>query len=71
MNAHGKAQDALAAAQAAHGAIAEHAKALGEAGKKPQDEEDGDNEGEDADNELSFAVAQRKRLAIAIGLRRA
>lgn len=62
LNAHGKANDALAAAQGQHAAIAEHVQALADAGKKPADEEDGDNEGEDADNELLFEAAHRKRL---------
>jgi HK97 family phage prohead protease len=66
-NLHGKMNDALADAQGHHAVAAEHAKALDEAGKKPQDEED---DPEDADNELSFEAARRKRLAIVAALRR-
>jgi HK97 family phage prohead protease len=62
----GKALDAIAGH---HAAASEHVKALSGAGKKPQDEED-DLEADD-DNELSFAVAQRKRLAAVAAIRRA
>jgi HK97 family phage prohead protease len=62
----GKALDAIAGH---HAAASEHVKALSEAGKKPQDEED-DLEADD-DNELSFEVARRKRLAAVAAIRRA
>jgi HK97 family phage prohead protease len=68
INAHGKANDAIAAAQGQHAAATDHVKALLKAGKKPQDEEDPEAE---EDNELSFAVAQRKRRAAVAALRRA
>jgi HK97 family phage prohead protease len=69
LNAHGKANDALAAAQNQHAAAAEHAKALFEAGKKPDaDDEDEDPEA-DRDNELAAAAARRKRQAAVIALR--
>jgi len=67
-NLHGKAADALAAMQETHAAASEHVKALSEAGKKPAEEEDPEAE---EDNELSFAAAQRKRLATLAALRRA
>ena len=67
-NLHGKAADALAAMQETHVAASEHVKALSEAGKKPTEEEDPEAE---EDNELSFAAAQRKRLATLAALRRA
>ena len=67
-NLHGKAADALTAMQETHAAASEHVKALSEAGKKPAEEEDPEAE---EDNELSFAAAQRKRLATLAALRRA
>jgi HK97 family phage prohead protease len=67
-NLHGKAADALVAMQETHAAASEHVKALSEAGKKPAEEEDPEAE---EDNELSFAAAQRKRLATLAALRRA
>ena len=67
-NLHGKAADALAAMQETHAAASEHVKALSEAGKKPTEEEDPEAE---EDNELSFAVAQRKRFAALAAVRRA
>ena len=67
-NLHGKAADALAAMQETHVAASEHVKALSEAGKKPTEEEDPEAE---EDNELSFAVAQRKRFAALAAVRRA
>ena len=63
---HGKLNDALADAQSHHANAAEHAKALFEAGKKPDPEEDPED---DEDNELAFAAAQRKRRAAVIALR--
>jgi HK97 family phage prohead protease len=66
VNEIGKALDAIAGH---HAAASEHVKALFEAGKKPQDETD--VEEEDDDNELSFAAAQRKRLAAVVAIRRA
>ena len=67
-NLHSKAADALADMQETHAAASEHVKALSEAGKKPTEEEDPEAE---EDNELSFAVAQRKRFAALAAVRRA
>ena len=58
-----KALDAIAGH---HAAASEHVKALFEAGKKPDPDED--PEAED-DDELAFAAAQRKRRAAVIALR--
>ena len=66
LNLHGKLNDALTEMQGHHADAAEHAKALFEAGKKPDPEEDPED---DEDNELAFAVAQRKRRAAVIALR--
>lgn len=59
----GKALDAIAGH---HAAASEHVKALFEAGKKPDPDEDPEAQ---EDDELGFAVAQRKRRAAVIALR--
>ena len=66
LNLHGKLNDALTEAQGHQADAAEHAKALFEAGKKPDPDEDPEA---DEDDELAFAAAQRKRRAAVIALR--
>jgi hypothetical protein len=63
---HGKLNDALTEMQGHQANAADHAKALFEAGKKPDPDEDPEAE---EDGELAFAAAQRKRRAAVIALR--
>jgi HK97 family phage prohead protease len=65
-NLHGKLNDALTEMQGHQANAADHAKALFEAGKKPDPDEDPEAE---EDGELAFAAAQRKRRAAVIALR--